>query len=71
LKNNPKGFNSCDFDYLLRLKNYLLDMPIDEDFLYSNNLVENILNEFYSAKDFVGLINRAIDYVDEQETFSF
>jgi uncharacterized protein (TIGR02453 family) len=71
LKNNPKGFNSCDFDYLLRLKNYLLDMPIDENFLYSNNLVENVLNEFYSAKDFVGLINRAIDYVDEQETFSF
>jgi uncharacterized protein (TIGR02453 family) len=62
---NPKGFENTKYDYLLRLKNYLVTMPMDDNFLMSDNLIENVLNEFYSAKDFVELINRAIDYEEE------
>ncbi|MCH3924218.1 MAG: DUF2461 domain-containing protein [Bacteroidales bacterium] len=62
---NPKDFQSNKYDYMIRLRNFLLYKPLDKNFLLSDNLVENVVEEFRSTLDFVNLLNRAILYCED------
>lgn len=67
LKKVPSGFPSDSPDaHLLKLKNYFLVKPFDNNFLSDKNLLENTLNEFKKTKEFNDLLNRSVDYAFEQ-----
>ena len=73
LKRVPKGFlpDSPNADYL-RLKNYCLVYSLPHDQLFTPYWQQELLTMFKSAKPFVDYINRAIEYVqEEQRDYSF
>lgn len=68
LKKVPKGY-PADHPYAeyLKLKDYCLMEPISDDILYSDHLVEWVVNEFQSAYDFNSFLNRSAMFVMENE----
>jgi len=66
LKKVPKGFDpdSPDADYL-RLRTYCMSCSLDESFILSPTLRDDLLNIFKSTLPFIQYLNRAIEYVKE------
>ena len=61
LSKTPKDFpKDSPYDYLLRLKQYNLVQTLPEGMLYSDNLIEWVLEEFKTSLEFNQLLNRAV-----------
>ena len=73
LKKVPKGFpaDSPDAEYF-KLKNFCLLKALDDDFILSPDLADNVLAIFMTGKPFLDYVNRAIDFCreDQKEYFS-
>jgi uncharacterized protein (TIGR02453 family) len=73
LKKVPKGFpaDSPDAEYF-KLKNFCLLKALDDDFILSPDLADNVLAIFRTGKPFLDYVNRAIDFCreDQKEYFS-
>lgn len=67
LKRVPTGF-PADSEYaeMLKLKDFYLEKPIEEEFLLADDLLERTLGEFRRAKPFVDILNRAVQYAYEE-----
>ena len=72
LKKVPKGFpaESPDAEYF-KLRNFSLVQPLDDDFILSPNLADNVLAIFKTGKPFLDYVNRAIDYCREERNEYF
>lgn len=69
LKNIPKGF-PADSQYAeyFKLKNVLLNKYIDEDYIFSENLVKNVVADFRLCYKFNTIINAAVDFAYREMT---
>ena len=66
LKNVPKGFQEEGPDAeFFKLKNFCLIENLDDGFVLSPELVDNVLAIFRTGKPFLDYVNRAIDYCRE------
>lgn len=67
LKRVPKDY-PADAPYadFMRLKSFSLVTTLNDDFILRQNLVERISELFRTAKPFNDYINRAVDFVNEQ-----
>jgi len=72
LKKVPKGFpaESPDAEYF-KLRNFSLVQPLDDDFILSPDLADNVLSVFKTGKPFLDYVNRAIDYCREEQNEYF
>jgi len=67
LKRAPAGFPADhEFVELLKHKDWCLDRPIDEEFLFADDFVERAVAEFRKTHAFVAQINRAVQYAYEE-----
>lgn len=68
LKKVPKGY-SADAPYAdwMRMKAYCLTATTTDRFLLSKNLAQKVAELFKTTKPFIDYINRAVDYVEENE----
>lgn len=67
LKTVPKGFpQDSPFSEYFKLKNALLSRRFDNDFLFSKNLLKESISLFKETYHFNTLINRAINYANEE-----
>lgn len=62
LKSLPKGFPSSKYDDLVKLKAYLLEKDLDEQYLYNKDLVHNIVKDMHSCYKFVSLLNESFSF---------
>lgn len=67
LKKVPKEFpaDSPDAEFF-KLKNFCLSFHPDDSFITEPNLKERVLDIFRTAQPFIGYVNRAIEYVKEE-----
>ena len=66
LKKVPKGFQEEGPDAeFFKLKNFCLIENLDDGFVLSPELVDNVLAIFRTGKPFLDYVNRAIDYCRE------
>lgn len=66
LKKVPKGFQEEGPDAeFFKLKNFCLIEDLDDGFVLSPELVDNVLAIFRTGKPFLDYVNRAIDYCRE------
>ena len=72
LKKVPKGFpaDSTDADFF-KLKNFCLVMDLDDDFILSPSLADEVLGIFSTGKPFLDYVNRAIDFCREERNEYF
>lgn len=70
-KRVPAGFpaDSPDAEFF-KLKHYCLYFPVNDRFITSGKLASRITDIFRTGKPFLDYINRAIDYVREEEGFT-
>lgn len=71
LKRNPRGFEfveNPDWQRLIRLKQYLLSKSVSKEYVLSDNLICRLSLDFKKCYDFVQLVNRCIDYAQEENT---
>ena len=67
LKRLPMGFPAdCEYAELLKQKDWCLEKSIDEQFLLDDRFVEHAVREFGKTRDFIGIINRAVQYAYEE-----
>lgn len=67
LKRLPTGFKEENiYAEYLRLKNIYLEKFVLDDFLFSKDLVENVVTEFKKTYDFIKQINRAVRFAHEE-----
>jgi uncharacterized protein (TIGR02453 family) len=66
LKKVPKGY-PADFKYVeyLKLKNPCLCKHVDDNFILSDNLLENTLEAFRQTASFNSFLNKAVEYALE------
>lgn len=62
LKTRPKGMPESEYDDLLRLKSFLLNKPIDDDYLLADDLVEKVVKDMKECYPFVKMLNQAISF---------
>ena len=68
LKKVPKGFPDGTPDSkFFKLKNFCLLMNLDDSFILSPTLCDNVLNIFRTGKPFLDYVNRAIDFSREEK----
>lgn len=68
LKKVPKGFQEEGPDAeFFKLKNFCLVEDLDDGFVLSPELVDNVLAIFRTGKPFLDYVNRAIDYCREEQ----
>lgn len=68
LKKVPKGFQEEGPDAeFFKLKNFCLIEDLDDGFVLSPELVDNVLAVFRTGKPFLDYVNRAIDYCREEQ----
>lgn len=72
LKKVPKGFpeEGPDSEFF-KLKNFCLVESLDDDFILSPNLADDVLAVFKTGKPFLDYVNRAIDYCREERNEYF
>ena len=72
LKKVPKEFpaDSPDADFF-KLKNFCLVMNLDDGFILSPGLADDILRIFETGKPFLDYVNRAIDFCREERNEYF
>ena len=68
LKRVPRDY-PADAPYAdwMRLKNYCLLADADDDFILQPHLAQRVAERFRSTKPFLDYINRAVDYVREEQ----
>ena len=67
LKRTPRGFpTDSEFDELLKLKFFIIEKPINDSFILSDNLLDRLLNEFKKTTPFLNIINRAVKFGYEE-----
>lgn len=67
LKRTPKGYPSGhEYDDLLRQKDLFLQRRVDDEFLTAPRLLERTVAEFRKTKEFVHVLNRAVQYAYEE-----
>ena len=68
LKKVPKGFpaDSPDAEFF-KLRNFCLLKGLDDAFILSPDLADNVLALFRTGKPFLDYVNRAIDYCREEQ----
>lgn len=67
LKRTPVGYPAgSEFDDLLRLKDFCLEQPVAEEFLLADDLVERAVGEFRRTQPFIEILNRAVQYANEE-----
>nr|WP_288817087.1 DUF2461 domain-containing protein [uncultured Alistipes sp.] len=67
LKRVPTGFPAdCEHAELLKHKDWCIEKPIDESFLYAEDFVERAVQEFRKTHGFIEIINRAVQYAYEE-----
>ncbi len=67
ISRNPLGFPSdTDYDDLLRLKDYLLDRPIDRNYLTAPDAIDRVAGDFAGTTDFLTIVNRAVKYAYDE-----
>lgn len=67
LKRNPQGFPSATpHDDLLRLKDFYVSKPIDTAFVLSDGFLERTLEEFDRTREWITILNRAVQYAFEE-----
>ena len=67
LKRTPRGYPTCsEFDELLKLKFFIIEKPINDSFILSDNLLDRLLNEFKKTTPFLNIINRAVKFGYEE-----
>ena len=67
LKRVPTGFPAdCEHAELLKHKDWCVEKPIDESFLYAEDFVERAVQEFRKTHGFIEIINRAVQYAYEE-----
>lgn len=67
LKRTPKGFQTgTEFDEILKLKNFLINKPIDNSLLVSGDLLEKTIAEFKTTEPFLRILNRAVNFAHEE-----
>lgn len=67
LKRTPTGFpTDTPYDDLLRLKDICLERKMNDEWLYSDRLVERTIEAFRTTQPFIAQINRAIQYAYEE-----
>lgn len=71
LKKVPRGFaeESPEAEFL-KLKKYCLCSYVDDDFVNSPSLADNLVELFRPTKPFLDYINRAVEYVQEEASIS-
>ena len=68
LKKVPKGFPAEGPDAeFFKLRNFCLVESLDDDFILSPDLADNVLVVFKTGKPFLDYVNRAIDYCREEQ----
>ncbi|OFY90096.1 MAG: hypothetical protein A2266_07225 [Bacteroidetes bacterium RIFOXYA12_FULL_40_10] len=68
LKRVPSGFPAdSQFAEFFKLRNYFLVKYIDNNFLFSNNLLENTILEYKKTLLFNNLLNTCVDYSNNIE----
>lgn len=71
LRNVPTGFSKDDpYAELYKLKNFILQKDIDDDYIASPNLLENLIRDFRETYDFCRILNRAVDFVLDSDAES-
>ncbi len=66
LKRNPSGFPAdAPYSEYIRLKNYCLVYQPGREFMYSDNLLDEVTELFRSTQPFIEYINRAIAFTKE------
>lgn len=65
LKKLPKEMAASPYSNYLRLKTYCLDKPVDESFLYDDQLLEKVIELFKLNMPFITYLNQVIDYTQE------
>jgi len=71
LKKVPKNFPAeSEYAEYFKLKDWYLHQFLTEDFILSDNLLENTLKEFKKTLAFNEILNRAVDYAVEQSLLS-
>lgn len=69
-KRVPMGFPADSPDAeLLKLRHYCLYFTVNDRFVTSRGLASRLVDIFHSGKPFLDYINRAVDYVREEERF--
>lgn len=67
LKRVPTGFPAdSPHAELLKLKDFFIQKPIDEEFLLSDDLLERTVEEFRSTYGLVHILNRAVQYAYDE-----
>ena len=68
LKKVPKGFPAKGPDTeFFKLKNFSLVESLDDGFILSPDLADQVLAIFRTGKPFLDYVNRAIDYCREEQ----
>lgn len=63
----PRGFEEgSGYDDLLKLKRFFMTQSIDDSFILAPNLVERVAAEFNKGREFVEIINRAVQFAHEE-----
>ena len=67
LKRTPKGFPAgTEYDEWLKLKEFWVTRPVDEQFLTDRNLLRNTIREFGKTKHLLEILNRAVKYAYDE-----
>lgn len=68
LKKVPRGFENIkpEWSNMLRLKNFTLYKTIDTKTLFSPGFYDYTIKEFKKTKDFIAVINKAVQYAEEE-----
>ncbi|MCF0206238.1 MAG: DUF2461 domain-containing protein [Bacteroidales bacterium] len=66
LKKIPNGFSADDkFSEYYKLKSYLIEKEIDEDYLLDKNVIDKLVEDFSKTVDFNTLLNKSVEYAIE------
>ena len=67
LKRTPKAFPAgTEYDEWLKLKEFWVTRPVDEQFLTDRNLLRNTIREFGKTKHLLEILNRAVKYAYDE-----
>lgn len=67
LKRTPAGYPAeSKYDEYLKLKDFYLEKPVDDDYITADGLVERAAGDFRLTYDFITLMNRAAQFAHEE-----
>lgn len=67
LKRTPKGYpTDSEYDQWLKLKHLYIQRPISDAELHSERFVDECIAKFKTAKPFLDIVNRAVEFAYEE-----